>query len=499
VSRASVAALFADRKLYLAIKTNVSRQRQTPFISLRIKLVIGFTLAFTIVFALAFYWFYQFATQRALEQIQVQMVDTLQGAIAGVDGDAFVTLARATTIDPNGSTLEDILYREHQAWIQTIHTVEPRSIPYTFVKGEEAYEVRWVGDIFRIIRPESQTEFLDPYIADPENTRLYEGFEQLTTSMQPYEDKWGHWVSAYGPIRASDGSVVGGFGIDYRADYVSEVQQAIKDRILLAFLLTYAGLFALVWFVSSTFTRSITNLQRAAASIGEGRYDQDFTGLIDFRFPDEIVTLAEVFEFMVRKVQAREEHLKQQVAELSIVIDEAKRQQQVSEIVETDFFQDLTAKAIRLRRRSITNDDEPDTDVVPAPDLLPETLLVIQEAQQTLTPSEEEESRHVDRYQILDQELESIPHVDGVIPTDILALPGPFDVLLRNLMRKGSMTVEQLASELDLTVEQAHSLGEHFVAKGYLRAENEEEGGEQVYRVYFARMRRHDIPNELVE
>ena len=43
---------------------------------------------------------------------------------------------------------------------------------------------------------------------------------------------------------------------------------------------------------------------------------------------------------------------KNQVRELRIEIDEVKRKKQVSEIVESDFFQDLRAKARDMRSRS---------------------------------------------------------------------------------------------------------------------------------------------------
>lgn len=47
----------------------------------------------------------------------------------------------------------------------------------------------------------------------------------------------------------------------------------------------------------------------------------------------------------------REQALRQEIQQLRIEIDEARRQQQVSEIVDTDFFQDLRSKARDLRRR----------------------------------------------------------------------------------------------------------------------------------------------------
>jgi hypothetical protein len=48
----------------------------------------------------------------------------------------------------------------------------------------------------------------------------------------------------------------------------------------------------------------------------------------------------------------REQSLRQEIQQLRIEIDEAKRQQQVSEIVDTDFFSELQAKAREMRRRN---------------------------------------------------------------------------------------------------------------------------------------------------
>jgi len=47
----------------------------------------------------------------------------------------------------------------------------------------------------------------------------------------------------------------------------------------------------------------------------------------------------------------REEGLRQEIQKLRIEIDEVKRQEQVSEIVDSDFFQDLRARAGNLRKR----------------------------------------------------------------------------------------------------------------------------------------------------
>lgn len=56
----------------------------------------------------------------------------------------------------------------------------------------------------------------------------------------------------------------------------------------------------------------------------------------------------------------REQSLRQEIQRLRIEIDEVKRQQQVEEIVETDFFQDLKVKAQAMRRRARKPREESD-------------------------------------------------------------------------------------------------------------------------------------------
>jgi HAMP domain-containing protein len=67
--------------------------------------------------------------------------------------------------------------------------------------------------------------------------------------------------------------------------------------------------------------------------------------------PDELGNLAQVFKKMAAEVYARTERLRQQLQELRIEIDEIRRKEQVSELVETEFFNDLQARAREIRQR----------------------------------------------------------------------------------------------------------------------------------------------------
>jgi nitrate/nitrite-specific signal transduction histidine kinase len=64
---------------------------------------------------------------------------------------------------------------------------------------------------------------------------------------------------------------------------------------------------------------------------------------------DELGQLARVFQSMTTQIQQREQKLKQQVEELKIEIDQTRRVQQVSQITQTEYFQELKKKAKKMR------------------------------------------------------------------------------------------------------------------------------------------------------
>ena len=61
----------------------------------------------------------------------------------------------------------------------------------------------------------------------------------------------------------------------------------------------------------------------------------------------------------VEGVRKREESLKQQVMQLTIEIDEVKRQRAVEELTETDFFENLQATARKLREKRAAREQKP--------------------------------------------------------------------------------------------------------------------------------------------
>ena len=331
--------------------TDKGVQKRRTF-SLMWKLLIGFTLVFSVVFAAAFYWFLTYSTDTALEKIQDDLVNTVTGAAKGVDTEELLALASEGVPNEAGFS-DDPRFHNQLDWLDTVHSIEPRAWPYIYIPGTEENEIIYIVDLFARYDTSRATEFQKHKISKGFSLG---GLEELTIrttdgKFETYDDEYGSWVSAYTPIYNPQGEIVGAMGMDFEASYVNQVRQAIIDRIAIAFLIAYAALFLLVFVISRTLTQPIRKLTRAAEKIAEGDYEQDLSASEHERFPDEIGTLREVFSVMVSKVYQREQILKAQVEQLKIEIDEAKRQHEVDEIAETDFFRELQSKAQLMRER----------------------------------------------------------------------------------------------------------------------------------------------------
>lgn len=122
------------------------------------------------------------------------------------------------------------------------------------------------------------------------------------------------------------------------------------------------AIFALVVIVTNTFLRGmvvnpVEQMAKLAQRIREDSLPPNAPELARVESianrNDELGRTALVFQKMAREVYAREKKLKDEVHLLNIQIDEAKRTQQVKQIVETDYFQDLQRKVKQLRETQI--------------------------------------------------------------------------------------------------------------------------------------------------
>ncbi len=98
------------------------------------------------------------------------------------------------------------------------------------------------------------------------------------------------------------------------------------------------------------YLKAVASLTAAAAAIEQGAFDPAMLTGVSAR-NDELGRLARVFDHMAAQVVIRETQLRQEVERLKVEIDDARKKEQVAEITETTYFQDLQVKAANLRRR----------------------------------------------------------------------------------------------------------------------------------------------------
>jgi CRP/FNR family transcriptional regulator, cyclic AMP receptor protein len=96
------------------------------------------------------------------------------------------------------------------------------------------------------------------------------------------------------------------------------------------------------------YMQQFAKLTAAAGAIEAGIYEPESLDEVASR-TDALGQLARLFQRMERAVSAREQRLRQEVAELRIEIDEGRQARQVAEIAETEYFQRLRAQAEQLR------------------------------------------------------------------------------------------------------------------------------------------------------
>ena len=99
-------------------------------------------------------------------------------------------------------------------------------------------------------------------------------------------------------------------------------------------------------------------------------------------------------------------------------------------------------------------------------------------------------------FETLKQRLIELDRVNGITPVEILDLPKGLHVAVRKML-KSPMTLEELASELSLPVEETRQIGDLLVDKGFLQIEEPIEESLIRYKVHFARMRSRNIPLDL--
>lgn len=343
-------------------------QQKTMFVSLPTKLILALVLLFVLAFIAIFSWMDRFVTGLAMRNLQTDLIATANAAAAGIDGDAHTALAESGQID-------DATYTQIADYLRSVKRTNPQASGiYTYVHedGTPLEQVQLVvsAALPPGVAPAKGTEVsaggcvvvssdrpaLGQDYTDTSPTMI-DGLKVAGAETSLWKDAWGSWLSGYAPILNSKNEPVGAVGVDMCAAEVIELQQSIRRNMAIALAVSLIMLAGVVWVIATGVTRPVLALTRVADRIGSGDYEQDFSSLHSSRVQDEVDKLASVFELMVSKVYTREQTLKARVQQLEIMIDQSRRDQEVQQIVESDFFQELQGKVNEMRSRFKREDE----------------------------------------------------------------------------------------------------------------------------------------------
>jgi HAMP domain-containing protein len=320
-------------------------------LNIRMKLLFVFMSIFTVFLAGVFIWFYQFSTARLMDELRKSLVVTASTAAQ------MVSAGEHTFVFESG--LDNSTEYEHIATaLRLARDANPRATAvYTAVKSPNGNPNELLFVVSANENVEERAKLCEVYDASnaPE---MLKGFEGPIADQEMGQDEFGNWLSGYAPILNNKGEAVAIVGVDMFADEVLQLRNRILTVSIAVFLLAFASVFLAALFVSGAISKPLTQITDAARLLENDQpYDPNqLKGLTDNK--DELGILAHVFNEMAVQVQQREQKLKEQVVQLRIEIDETKRKKQVSEIVDTEYFQELRQKTQDLRRKRSSENKE---------------------------------------------------------------------------------------------------------------------------------------------
>ncbi len=341
-------------------------QKKVLFVSLPTKLIAALVLLFVLAFAAIFGWMDRFVTGLAMRNLQTDLIATAKAAAAGINGDAHAALFESGKID-------DPTYTQIADYLRSVKRTNPQASGiYTYVHkgGTPPEQVQLV--VSAALAPDAApqgdgavTKVGECLVGSSDRPALGQDYTDTSPTMiaglttagaetELWKDQWGSWLSGYAPIYNSKNEPVGAVGVDMCASDVIELQQSIRRNVFIALAVSLVVLVAVVGLIANGVTRPVLALTRVADQIGSGNYEQDFSALHKERVQDEVDKLASVFELMVNKVYTREKDLRARVQQLEIMVDQSKREREVQQIVDSEFFQELQSKVkdIRARKRA---------------------------------------------------------------------------------------------------------------------------------------------------
>jgi methyl-accepting chemotaxis protein len=338
-------------KIWETVKS--MERREKPYLSLRYKLLIPLMTLGIAMFIMGYFGAREYL-RSTIYRIMNEEIDSITEFVKNcMDEDQLevLTSGEAQYIASLGwpAGMTDSRYWEQQECLDKVYDYNPRAQLYTYYAVDET-TLAYGLDQWATLDPEYSYILGDEISGDDDIENLWRGLVSVNyydeLEYDETDDVYYHAVTS--PLINSSGMVIGGLSVYLDAGWAVESLQELSNYLLVIF----AAIFVLVTFLVLAITRTVTSelvvLQATSRRVADGDYTP--ISLKSHAVNDEVSTLADLFNSMLGKVREREETLQTEVAELKVQIDIEKRNKDVQEIVDSEFFQDLKQRAAEMRK-----------------------------------------------------------------------------------------------------------------------------------------------------
>jgi HAMP domain-containing protein len=341
---------------------------KSAFLSIRFKVLLPLMILLTVIFIATYAGSQKFLKTIIFRFMKQETVSVRDAVLNCIDPDMLSELTRDAQADPETDWREDDHYIEIQECMIYENINYERAAIFTYYQNdEEAFAFGVDGWVESGSEDEESIPFGEEITVETVGDIVFESMSNgllanglVAESSQDelyYDDEVeASFFGLASPILDESGRTVGGIVVLVNASDFIENVDTLSFLLFAIFIVIYFLITAIVLMITGSATSQLRALNTTALRVAEGDYTP--VKVKSQAVNDEVTNLATVFNTMLEKVRGREETLKQRVAELEIVIDTNKRQAEVQEIVDSEFFQDLSARAAKIRAARKQADQE---------------------------------------------------------------------------------------------------------------------------------------------
>ena len=324
----------------MSTKTPASKP---AFLSIRFKVLIPLMILLTGIFIVTYFGSQKFLKTVVFRFMKQEAAAVRDGVVDCIDPDMLRDLTQDAQTDPETDWKEDDRYTEIQECMLYENINYERAAVFTYYQNDEGAFVFGVDGWVEYDSLEESVPFGEEITSETVGEVVFEsmsdgllanGLKAESSQDELYYDAEAD-ASFFGlasPIQDESGETVGGIDVLVDASDFIEKVNTLSYSLFAIFLVIYLLITAIVLWIIGSATAQLHMLNTAALRVAEGDYTP--VKVKAQAVNDEVANLTAVFNTMLEKVRGREETLKQRVAELEIVIDTNKRQQEVQEIVD---------------------------------------------------------------------------------------------------------------------------------------------------------------------